>query len=154
MVAFATIDKEKIDEAYRYGLVKPNEYSYIRDNIIMREIFLRTQEMMWNFRFNKTSVSDFYYKKTGISDLSQAILSLIYTEDETLLIDIDDIQLAILSDIATKKAILVRDLGDLNKSDLVSGSITGDKESVRALEYLLKYKKGMWELLSYIQEEQ
>lgn len=154
MVAFATIDKEKIDEAYRYGLVKPNEYSYIRDNIVMREIFLRTQEMRWNFRFNKTSVSDFYCKKTGLSDLSQAILSLIYAEDETLLIDIDDIQLAILSDIATKKAILVRDLGDLNKSDLVSGSIVGDKDSIRALEYLLKYKKGMWELLSYIQEEQ
>lgn len=152
MVAFATIDKEKIDEAYRYGLVKPNEYSYIRDNIVMREIFLRTQEMMRNFKFSKTSISDFYCRKTGHTDLLQAILSMVYAEDENLLIDVDDIQLAILSDIATKKAMLVRDLGDLNKSELVSGNIIGDKDSIRALEYLLKYKKGMWELLSYIQE--
>lgn len=153
MAAFATIDKEKIDEAYRYGLVKPNEYSYIRDNIIMREIYLRTEDFMWKFKFGKDSIYKFYFNKTLNNDISKAITEMAYAESTDLLIDIDDIRLLVLADVAANKAVLVRDLGDLNKSDLVSGSISADKETIRSLEYLLKYKKGMWELLSYIEQE-
>lgn len=153
MTALANIDKEKIDEAYRFGLVKPNEYSYIRDNIIMREIFLRTQDLMWKFNFKYNGVSNFYFKQTLNPDISEAILEMAYKESKELLIDLDDVRLLVLADVATKKASLVRDLGDLNKSDLVSGGIFADKETIRALEYLLKYKKGMWELLSYIEQE-
>lgn len=41
---FGVVNKESIDEAYRNGLVKPNEYEAIRDNLIDRELFLRHQE--------------------------------------------------------------------------------------------------------------
>lgn len=153
MATYATIDKEKIDEAYRFGLVKPNEYAYIRDNIIMREIFLRTEDLLHKFVFGRDIVSQYYLKDNQHQNLSEAILDLAYKEDESLLIDIDDVRSLVLSDVAFKKASLVRDLGDLNKSNLVTGSIVADKDTVRALEYLLKYKKGMWELLSYIEEE-
>ncbi len=153
MTILATIDKEKVDEAYRFGLVKPNEYSYIRDNIIMREIFLRTEDLLGKFKFGKNIVFNFYKQLTDRTNISDAILDLAYQESEDLLIDIDDIRLLVLSDVAYKKATLVRDLGDLNKSSLVTGGIVADKDTIRALEYLLKYKKGMWELLSYIEEE-
>lgn len=153
MTIIATIDKEKIDEAYRYGLVKPNEYSYIRDNIIMKEIFLRTQDLLGKFRFSKDCVHAFYLNKTNNLDISKAIIQMAYDESDDLLIDADDIRLLTLSDVAARKATLVRDLGDLNKSEFVVGSISADKDTIRALEYLLKYKKGMWELLSYLEEE-
>lgn len=154
MVAVAIIDKEKIDEAYRYGLVKPNEFYFIRDNIIAREIYLRTNSSsMWDWALSKKA-EDFYFKNSKELTIQSAIVDLAQSSPEKLLIDLDDIRLLILSDVAAKKAALVRDLGDLNKSDIVSGSIFADKDSIRALEYLLKYKKGLWELLSYIEDNQ
>lgn len=157
---FGVIKTESIDEAYRSGLVKPNEYQAIRDNLIDREIFLRHQD--FSHRIDKfililegyPVVNVFYFKETGIADLREAILALAYTDPEKLLIEVDDVSTMVLADVAYNKACKVRDLGDLNRSSIVTGDIIADKETIRSLEYLTRYKRGLWDLLECLKEEE
>jgi len=155
---FGVVKTESIDEAYRSGLVKPNEYQAIRDNLIDRELFLRHQE--YSYKIDKfllilegyPIVDMFYFKETGIFDLREAILHLAYNEPDKLLIEVDDVSTMVLADVAYNKASKVRDLGDLNRSSLVSGDIFADKETIRSLEYLTRYKRGLWDLLECLKE--
>lgn len=159
MGVYGSINKEYIDEAYRYGLVKPNEYETIRDNIIAREIFLRAQcisskiELTLPAFHGRDLIEDFYLRKTGYINIKDAILHLAYNESDILLIDQDDISILILADVAYTRACKVRDLGDVNKSTYLDGIILADKDTIRSLEYLVKYKRGLWDLLECLKEE-
>ncbi len=157
---FGVIKTESIDEAYRSGLVKPNEYQAIRDNLIDREIFLRHQEYsqkLDKFIFTLLGyplVDVFYYRLTGLPTIRDAILDLAYNNPDKLLIEVDDVSTMVLADVAYTKACRVRDLGDLNRSSLVTGDIFADKETIRSLEYLTRYKRGLWDLLECLKEEE
>lgn len=156
---FGVVNKESIDEAYRNGLVKPNEYEAIRDNLIDRELFLRHQEFSQRLDYFLLVLKGyplsemFYISETGILDIKDAILHLAYNEPEKLLIEMDDISTMVLADVAFNKASRVRDLGDLNRSKLVEGAIFADKETIRSLEYLTRYKRGLWDLLECLKQE-
>lgn len=156
---FGVVNKESIDEAYRNGLVKPNEYESIRDNLIDRELFLRHQDFSSKLDYFLLVLKGypitemFYLRETGFLDLKDAILYLAYNEPEKLLIEMDDISTMVLADVAFNKASKVRDLGDLNRSKIVEGDIFADKETIRSLEYLTRYKRGLWDLLECLKEE-
>lgn len=156
---FGAVNKESIDEAYRNGLVKPNEYESIRDNLIAREIFLRSESLSKRTDYFLLTLkrfpvlNSFYLKKTGFISAKEAIIHLAYNEPDELLIDEEDISTLILSDVAFNKATRVRDLGDLNRSRHIEGNIFADKETIRSLEYLIRYKRGLWDLLECLNEE-
>lgn len=156
---FGAVNKDSIDEAYRNGLVKPNEYEAIRDNLIDRELFLRHEELSRKLDYFLLVLKGyplseiFYISETGLLDVKEAILYLAYNEPEKLLIEVDDVSTMVLADVAYQKACKVRDLGDLNRSKLVQGDIFADKETIRSLEYLTRYKRGLWDLLECLNEE-
>lgn len=157
---YATINKEKIDEVYKSGIVKPNEYECIRDNLIEREMYLRYEQAskridkFFSIIQGKQICDMFYHEETKIQNVKDAIINLAYNSPEKLLIEKDDIGILILADVAFNRASRVRDLGDLNRSKLVEGDILADKETVRSLEYLTKYKRGLRDLLECLAEEE
>lgn len=157
---FATVDRDKIDEVYKLGLVKPNEYESIRDNLIERELFLRHESLSYKLELFYSVLLGwewghiYYFLETGYSDLKTAILDLAYNDPEKLLIEADDIRTLVLADVAYNKAVKVRDLGDVNRSDCVTDQIIADKETIRSLEYLIRYKRGLWDLLDYLKTEE
>lgn len=157
---FGVVSRESIDEAYKHGVVKPNEYVFIRDNLINREIFLRYESFsrkINNFLFVLMGCdvcAKFYQQHTQATSLQEAVLYLAYNDPDKLLIEKDDVGILILADVAFNKASKVRDLGDLNKSKLIDGNIFADKETIRSLEYLTKYKRGLWDLLECATEEE
>lgn len=159
MAIYGTVSKESIDEAHKNGLVKPNEYKAIRDNLIAREIFLRANELstkldkLFDLFIKRDLIEEFYLKETGYIDLNLAIIDLAYNSPESLLLDQMDINLLILSNVAYSKALLVRDLGDINKSKHLDGNIFADKDTIRSLDYLTKHKRGLWDLLEYLKED-
>jgi hypothetical protein len=156
---FGAINRESIDEVYRNGLVKPNEYESIRDNIIDRELYLRHEAFSYKLNYfflvlQKIPLCEFFYiSQTGIFDVKEAILYMAYNTPEELLIEVDDVSTMVLADVAYNKACKVRDLGDLNRSKLVQGDIYADKETIRSLEYLTRYKRGLWDLLECLNVE-
>lgn len=159
MSVYGVIDRESVDEVFKNGLVKPNEYEFIRDNILGRELFLRKELIESQLDLfllglqGHQLIERFYLSETGIFDLKSSIIHLAYNDPDKLLIDQDDIATLILSDVAHSKALKVRDLGDINKSRLLVGEVLADKETFRSLEYLTKYKRGLWDLLDYLTEE-
>lgn len=159
MGLLGVVNKDSIDAVHKNGLVKPNEYEAIRDNVIAREIYLRAEKLslksdkFLSVLLDTNFFQDFYFLQTGINETKSAIIYLAYNDPETLLLDQDDIAVLILSDVAYSKAMLVRDLGDINKSNHLDGMILADKDSLRALEYLTKHKRGLWDLLQYLKEE-
>lgn len=160
MVAVGVINKDSIDQAHKNGLVKPNEYETIRDSVIAKELYLRSLELSTKLDLflrlvvdKEDAIETFYLKQSGYLNTKSAIIHLAYNEPETLLLEQDDISLLILADVAYQRATSVRDLGDINKSKHLDGIILADKDSMRSLDYLIKHKRGLWDLLEYVKEE-
>lgn len=189
---FTEIKREVIDECYKLGLVKPNEFLALRDYLINKQL-----QFMKNQARNYVGVSDKISKGRGVisslsrkfkeyfgfiepkadreelhfiletrlclgidswessstEKLSKAVLNTARSVKFDLLmgLTVDEVKMMLLSDNVYKKTLKVRDLGDLNRSVVVeeNAPIYADKETVWAVEYILKHKEALWGLLSY-----
>lgn len=150
------IKKELVDECFKKGLVKPNEFRGIVDELVHKELFERYEEMKnknltFNFIyhvFNNNIIEKFYKDKSKEKDVVEQIADLAKREPETLLIDSLDSRTLFVAHTLHRKAKLVRDCGDMLESNISDGEdLLVDKETLLAVDYLLKYKNTVYDLL-------
>lgn len=151
------IKKELVDECFKRGLVKPNEFRAIVDELVHKELYERYEyfqqkNLTVNFLkdlFQKNVIESYYEDKSLAPTIVEQIVDLARNDSESLLIDFLDKKTLFVAHTLHKKAKLVRDCGDMMESNISDGQdLLVDKETLMAVEYLLKYKNSVYELLN------
>lgn len=158
----AEIAREGIESCYQAGLVKPNEFRQIVQNLIEKEVSLRldsmTNRQKLDMFFTELAGGDWIlqqYQEYSYSQegLTECILSIVGYNSDLLLLSPEDSKLLFLSNVFHKKSLLVRDCSDvLNNSYVTEDKIFVDKETLRAIEYLCKHTRGGKAVLKTLEE--
>lgn len=163
MTVMVKVGREFIEEAYKSGLVKPNEYKALRDFLVQQEIEVRKayyKTYSWGrvklslFLYGEDRVLSEQYNTHSTGSVEAAIIELARRESfDSFLLPEEDVRTIKLADFTYKKAIEVRNLGDMNRCDIleVDSPIYTDKVGVRALEFLLNRKQACYDMLNMLQ---
>lgn len=164
MTVMVKIGREFIEEAYKSGLVKPNEYKALRDFLVQKEIEVRklkykeTKSYLFKlglFLQGEEETLKSQYSPIGFNSLIELnIIELARRESfDSFLLPEEEVRTIKLADFTYKKAIEVRNLGDMNRCDIleVDSPIYTDKAGVRALEFLLNRKQACYDMLNMLQ---
>lgn len=152
------IKKEVVDGCFKKGLVKPNEFKSIVDEYVHKELYNRyeyfqNKNITFQFLrdlFSGNIIEKYYQDLCPIQkELPAQILELAKNNPEYLLIDPIDCKTLVVAKKFFDAAILVRNCGDMFESEMVDGQeLLVDKETLRAVDYLLKFKNSAYELLN------
>lgn len=163
MTVMVKVGREFIEEAYKSGLVKPNEYKALRDFLVQKEIEVRKLlykgDKRWLaklglFLYGEARLLSEQYNTHVSSSVESNIIELARRESfDSFSLTEEEVRTIKLADFTYKKAIEVRNLGDMNRCDIleVDSPIYTDKVGVRALEFLLNRKQACYDMLNMLQ---
>lgn len=153
------IKKDSINECFKRGLIKPNEFKSIVDEQIHKELYMRFEyfrqkNLSVTFLyelFSSKCIEKYYEERSTLKEgsVSDHIINLCKTCPDSLLLDPLDSRELFVANAAYQKSLVVRNCGDMLENPHSEGQdLLVDKETLRSVEYLLKYKNSIYELLN------
>lgn len=159
---YIKVGRELVDDCYRKGVVKPNEYRQVVRNLVEKELELRKNlpihkkvGFFWVSKDLDAPQSEhFYFSHSSAKTIEDAIVNIAYTYPEKLLLAQEDIQVLITADNFQKKSSLIRDCSDMLRSDYSAEDfLYVDKKVLWASEYLQKHCQAGYALLNTLTDD-
>lgn len=158
---YIKVGRDFVDDCYKKGVVKPNEYRQIIDNIVEEELKLRGElpvikkiHFLWvKKELSVPETEHFYFANASkdVNSVREAIVNMAYVSPTKLLITSEKVDTLILANNFYNKSRIIRDCSDMFKNRYnQDDSMLVDKKVLWASEYLQKHRQAAYDLLSLL----
>ncbi|QHJ83794.1 MAG: hypothetical protein [Caudoviricetes sp.] len=161
---FIKVGRDFVDDCYKKGVVKPNEYRQIVDNFVDEELKLRKGlpivkkvHFFWVKRELDASETEHFYFANSSKDVysvTDAIIDIAYNSPEKLLLPQESIKAMVLANKFFVKSKVIRDCSDMLKNRYITEeTLLVDKKTLWASDFLQKHRQAAYDLLALLVED-
>ena len=158
---YIKVGRDFVDDCYKKGVVKPNEYRQIVEDFVEKELKLREAlpvikkvHFLWVKKdLTASEVEHFYFANSSkeVYSVTDAVIDLAYTDPSKLLLPEEDIKTLMLANKFFVKAKIIRDCSDMLKSRYVQEEVLFvDKKTLWASDFLQKHRQAAYDLLALL----